>query len=200
MISCFVYMTLIDATFIFWIGFGCFYLACDQDICKIWKGKRGRKREEGEKRNSLVCRLVFILITVRWNLRSVENAKRKKWGVWKWTMIVLYFIIMMTYEDAHFKCRQGAFFCLNFSYFLMSSNTPVPHWPQCSLHAKLDREGLGKSHTGTMQGRSSQSRTSSLWYLVCKIFDFPNAKYFPSELPGFRYAKKSRKVSFLLTE
>jgi len=48
-------------------------------------------------------------------------------------MIGLYFIILMTYdrfrphqrrkENIHFKCRQSAFFCLNFSYFPIVKQT-----------------------------------------------------------------------------
>ena len=48
-------------------------------------------------------------------------------------MVGLYFIIMMTYdrfrphqrrmEKVHFKCRQSAFFCLNFSYFPIVKHT-----------------------------------------------------------------------------
>ena len=48
-------------------------------------------------------------------------------------MIGLYFIILMTYdrfrphqrrmENVHFKCRQSAFFCLNFSYFPIVKQT-----------------------------------------------------------------------------
>lgn len=84
-------------------------------------------------------------------------------------MIGLYFIIMMTYdrfrrdqermESVHFKCRQSAFFCLNFSYFPIVKQTlsilrpchndrdvlymPNFPWIECTSHTYKTLSALG---------------------------------------------------------
>ena len=84
-------------------------------------------------------------------------------------MIGLYFIILMTYdrfrrdqermENVHFKCRQSAFFCLNFSYFPIVKQTlsilrpchndrdvlymPNFPWIECNSHTYKTLSALG---------------------------------------------------------
>ena len=84
-------------------------------------------------------------------------------------MIGLYFIILMTYdrfrrdqermENVHFKCRQSAFFCLNFSYFPIVKQTlsilrpchndrdvlymPNFPWIECTSHTYKTLSVLG---------------------------------------------------------
>lgn len=84
-------------------------------------------------------------------------------------MIGLYFIILMTYdrfrrnqermESVHFKCRQSAFFCLNFSYFPIVKQTlsilrpchndrdvlymPNFPWIECTSHTYKTLSALG---------------------------------------------------------
>ena len=84
-------------------------------------------------------------------------------------MIGLYFIILMTYdrfrrdqermENVHFKCRQSAFFCLNFSYFPIVKQTlsilrpchndrdvlymPNFPWIECTSHTYKSLSVLG---------------------------------------------------------
>ena len=84
-------------------------------------------------------------------------------------MIGLYFIILMTYdrfrrdqermEKVHFKCRQSAFFCLNFSYFPIVKQTlsilrpchndrdvlymPNFPWIECTSHTYKTLSVLG---------------------------------------------------------
>ena len=85
------------------------------------------------------------------------------------TMIGLYFIILMTYdrfrphqrrmENVRFKCRQSAFFCLNFSYFPIVKQTlsilrpchndrnvlymPNFPWIECNSHTYKTLSVLG---------------------------------------------------------
>lgn len=84
-------------------------------------------------------------------------------------MIGLYFIILMIYdrfrphqrrmENVHFKCRQSAFFCLNFSYFPIVKQTlsilrpchndrdvlymPNFPWIECTSHTYKTLSALG---------------------------------------------------------
>lgn len=84
-------------------------------------------------------------------------------------MIGLYFIILMTYDrfrrdqermnNVHFKCRQSAFFCLNFSYFPIVKQTlsilrpchndrdvlymPNFPWIECTSHTYKTLSVLG---------------------------------------------------------
>ena len=84
-------------------------------------------------------------------------------------MIGLYFIILMTYDrfrrdqermnNVHFKCRQSAFFCLNFSYFPIVEQTlsilrpchndrdvlymPNFPWIECTSHTYKTLSVLG---------------------------------------------------------